>query len=128
MKTGICTRLSEKIANAVAVDMHMRAMALINAGPRIRAAEYLETKLRDAGLAAEAVGEVALHNAIAVQVHVLVRASEAEVVDALLAHNIFFDRHVVRGQIAAHYDCNVGSYNVAMLVTPPNVKQIREAA
>jgi hypothetical protein len=126
MEKGIATRLSEKIANVVAIDMHHRAMALINAGPKIRSAEYLETKLRASGIEAHAVGDVSLHNAPSISVHVVASGPEAEVMDALFAHDIFFNRVKVRGQEVIHFDCSVGSYTVVLLLHPTEPVRVRE--
>jgi hypothetical protein len=128
MDKGIATRLSEKIANVVAIDMHHRAMALINAGPKIRAAEYLETRLRESGIEAHAVGDVSQHNALTISVHVVAAAPEAHLMDALFAHDVFFNRVKVRGQDVIHFDCNIGSYTVVLLLHPTEVVRVREAA
>lgn len=127
--TGICTTLSEKIANVVAIDMHQRAMALIHAGPKIRACEYLETKLRQNGIEAHAVGDVSLRNGAAISVHVVAQAPEAAVMDALFAHDVFFNRVRVKGQDCVHFDCNIGSYTVVLLLHPTEpATRVREAA
>ena len=111
--------LSERISNTIASDMYQRAMAMINSGPKIRAAEYLEARLQAAGLNAQAMGHVGLHNAVTISVHVVCHAAEHEVADVMMAHDIPFDRTIVRGQEAVHFDCNVGSYNIVLLVMTP---------
>lgn len=120
--------LSQKIAGAFALDMQRRAMALMHSSPRIRAAEYLEAKLRDYGLQAAAVGHVSMADVPEVCVHVVAEAAEAEAVDCLVIHDISFDRTKVPGQEATHYDCCVSSYNVTLVVVPPHRMTMQEAA
>jgi hypothetical protein len=111
--------LAERISNTVATDMYQRAMALISAGPKIRAAEYLEERLNKCGLDAAAVGNINMANGGTVSVHVLCYADESDIGDAMIAHDIAFDRVHVRGQDAVHFDCNIGSYNIVLLAFPP---------
>ena len=122
--------LSQRISQTIATDAYHRTMALINAGPRIRAAEYLETRLQEAGLRAKAVGNINLHNGCHITTHVVCEAAERDVATAMLAHDIAFDRTTVRGQTAVHYDCNIDTYNVSLLVMPlaPEAVRLQEAA
>ena len=108
--------------------MHHQALALIHAGPQIRAAEYLESILRDAGLCATALGKLI---GSFCSVHVTVEGDERLLVDTLLAHSLFFSKSRVAGQMITHYDVGIGSYNVTILfmpVTAAEVRMAREAA
>ena len=118
--------LSEKISHAIAVDMHHRAMALIKAGPKVRAAEYLEERLRNFGIHAEAQGEVDLANGPAVRVHVVAAAEPRRVGEALAAIGCYYETMSVRGQLAQHFDAHVSGQSVSLLVTP--VAELRVAA
>ena len=118
-------KLSERISNDIAVAMKHQAMALINAGPQIRAAEYLETILRDADILATAHGKMI---GAYCSVQVTVEGDEKRMVETLLEHSLFYQRTRTAGQRIVHYDVSVGSYNVTILFNPVTVEELREVA
>jgi hypothetical protein len=124
--------LSESITSQVAMQMKDQAMNLINAGPRIRAAEFLEKWLRAAGIDAHAQGHLA---GSYVSVHVMAIGDLSDVSDCLLRNDVYFDRHTVPGHGMTYFDCSVGSYSVRLCVAPDSYaschtasQMIREAA
>lgn len=114
--------LMEELAGEMALDTQRKTLLLMTAGGRIRMAEYLEALLRRAGLYAKAVARTASD---AISVHVTVYAAADKVADVLCERDIYFDVSKAPGTQTMHFDCNVGSYNVILLVLPP-VDQLLE--
>ena len=105
--------LSERIAERAALQHRAQAHAMMMAGPKIRACEHLERRLREAGIEASAEGDLVGGAPV---VHVLAYGDPSHVVDVLCAHSLFFDRHQVPGFGGIHYDVSVGGYNTTLIV------------
>jgi hypothetical protein len=108
-------RLSEHLIHTLHADTARHTAALYHAAPRIRAAESLEDWLRDVGVDAQAHGRLG-QNFCAVQV--IAQGKESLITDTLCRHNVTFDRSIIKGEPGAHYDCNIGTYTVRLIVLP----------
>ena len=117
--------LMEELAGEMALETQRKTLAMMAAGGRIRMAEFLEAKLNAGGLYAKACG--ALVGGV-VSVHVTVYAAADRVADVLCQHDVYFDVSKTPGMAAIHFDCNVGSYNIIVLVLPPVDAMLDEVA
>ncbi len=121
------TTLTERMASALAVMHRDAALNLLNAAPKIRAAETLEQLLQMAGFTANAFGHLTGQSCL---VQVYVDGDPKDIARLLAESGIYFDRHrCQKGEGAVvHFDCSVHSYNVTLLVTQHRIHDIQEAA
>lgn len=112
--------LSQQLSQQCAGRAHAQAVALMDAVPRIRAAEEIEAALRNQGIEAAARGTIADTH---VAVDVLAVASVVEVSHALIAEEISFalQQHapsVFWPDCGSAIDCYMGSTVVRLIVIP----------
>ena len=107
--------LQEKLAALVAEQHRAQAQALLMAAPKLRATDCLQAVLQRAGV--EAVSELQFTGS-AITARVQALGDERAVARALVTAGVPFERFQVRGLTSVHYDCEVDSYTVTVLVLP----------
>lgn len=107
--------LLESLHEQVALNLHRQLRALSQMSSPIRAAEILETRLKQHGMEASAVGVVGVLGA---SVHVVVQADPRQVAHVLAAHSYAFDRDLARDDALTHpFTVRIDGCEVALLVT-----------